>query len=230
MTIYKVIQSQIFFFYSCQPCQAEGRGVFRAFSSLLFYFYFIFIQVLCPCATLWVMIDLPPASCINVWPEAPYFITVSTFSRRNLFVTFEIPLLRSPLFFVSSKSFNHFFSKPFWLKHNRMAAKKFMDITTTSTLFLLLLVVPTGARYLSGEAIETQPGITAMDGISPVPTEAPGFHGIPKELRKRATQNSDDYPPSNWCGFIDGNTREFWALIASFGILIILSFYLIWPS
>lgn len=85
-----------------------------------------------------------------------------------------------------------------------MAAKEFMDTITTFALFGLILLVraTAGARY-SGEARETQPDITftAMDG--PVPTEAPLL------LRKRATQNSDNYPPSSWCGFVDGDSREF---------------------
>lgn len=80
----------------------------------------------------------------------------------------------------------------------------------TSALFLLLSLVPdTSARHLSGGAIETQPGIAAIDGISPVPTEAPGQSGIPKELRNRAIQTFLASPPSNWCGFVDGDYREF---------------------
>lgn len=91
-----------------------------------------------------------------------------------------------------------------------MAVKKSIDITEISALFLLLLLVPaTGARYLSGEAIETQTSVTATDGISPVPTEAPGWNGIPKELRNRAIQPTLASPPSNWCGFVDGDYREF---------------------
>ena len=67
--------------------------VSSGYVSLFLLFFIILIRVLCLCATLWVMIDLPPAFYIYVWPEAPYFITVSAFSRRNLFVTFGIPLL-----------------------------------------------------------------------------------------------------------------------------------------
>lgn len=79
-----------------------------------------------------------------------------------------------------------------------------MDITLTSSLFLLLLLVPaTGARYVSGGAIETQAGIMPIDGVSPVPTEAPGLNGIPNELRRRAIA------PSSWCGMFDGNYGEF---------------------
>ena len=48
-----------------------------------------------------------------------------------------------------------------------------------SSFFLLLLLVPaTSARYVSGEATETQAGIMPMDGVSPVPTE---LNGIPKD-------------------------------------------------
>ena len=42
----------------------------------------------------------PPAFYIHVWPEAPYFITVSAFSRRNLFAAFGIPLLSPNLSFI----------------------------------------------------------------------------------------------------------------------------------
>ncbi len=45
----------------------------------------------------------PPAFYIHVWPEAPYFIIFFfAFSRRNLFGTFEIPLLGPCLFIVVS--------------------------------------------------------------------------------------------------------------------------------
>lgn len=91
-----------------------------------------------------------------------------------------------------------------------MAVKGLMDIIMTLALFLLLWLLPTtGARYLSGGAVETHPGLTAINGISPVPTEAPGLNGIPKELRKRAIQTFLASPPSNWCGFVDGDYREF---------------------
>lgn len=41
------------------------------------------------------MIDLPPFLYIHAhaWPEAPYFITVSALSRRNLLAAFGLPLL-----------------------------------------------------------------------------------------------------------------------------------------
>lgn len=90
----------------------------------------------------------------------------------------------------------------------------------TSSLFLLLLLVSaTSARYLSGRAIETQAGNMPMNGVSPVPTEAPGFNGIPKELRKRVIQNFIDPPPASWCGMIDGDYREFRASIKFFHLV-----------
>ena len=49
------------------------------------------------------MIDLPPAFYIHVWPEAPYFITVSAFSPLNLFVTFGVPLLSPNLSFIDRR-------------------------------------------------------------------------------------------------------------------------------
>lgn len=76
-----------------------------------------------------------------------------------------------------------------------MAIRRLIDIAMTLALSLLLWLLPaTGARYLSGGAIETQPGLIAINGISPVPTEVPGLNGIPKELRNRAITAS---PPSN---------------------------------
>lgn len=90
--------------------------------------------------------------------------------------------------------------------------KRLIDITMTLALSLLLWLLPatgaTGARYLSGGAIETQPGLTATNGISPVPTKAPGLNGIPKELRNRAVETFLATPPSNWCAFVDGDYRE----------------------
>lgn len=56
---------------------------------------------------------------------------------------------------------------------------------------------------MTGGAIETQAGIMPMDGVSPVPTEAPGLNGIPNELQRRAIASV------NWCGLIDGKPREF---------------------
>ena len=85
-----------------------------------------------------------------------------------------------------------------------MAAKKLVDTTMNSWLFLLLLLVPAiGARYVNGGAIETQAGIMPKDGQSPLPTEAPGLNGIPNELRRR------DIALPEWCGLVDGNPGEF---------------------
>ena len=51
--------------------------------------------------------------------------------------------------------------------HKRLAAKKLIDTTMNSLLFfLLLLISTTGARYMSGGAIETQANIMHMDGNS----------------------------------------------------------------
>lgn len=78
----------------------------------------------------------------------------------------------------------------------------------TSLLFILLLISPaTRARYsyMSGRAIETKTGVIPMDGVSPVPTEAPGSNGIAKELRKRDS-------PQSVCGLIDGDPRKFSAV------------------
>ena len=67
------------------------------------FFFLFFLQVLCLLATLWVMTDLPPVLYVHVytraWLEAPYYITVSAFSRRNLLVAFGLPLLSPSLSF-----------------------------------------------------------------------------------------------------------------------------------
>lgn len=92
-----------------------------------------------------------------------------------------------------------------------MAIKKSMSMISTSAFFvrpinfLLLLLPGTDARYLSGGAYETQAGMMATDGISPVPTRAPSL-----EAQKRAIQTLIYPPPPNWCGFVDGDYREFW--------------------
>ena len=53
--------------------------------------------------------------------------------------------------------------------------------------------------------METPMGLMATAGISPIPTEAPGLSGIPKELKPR--QNALIYPPpNNWCGLVEGLT------------------------
>lgn len=132
-------------------------------------------------------------------------------------------VLSSPPSF-SISLFNLSLPKLSWIKHNRMAIKMLMDITMAYALFLLLLLIPeTVARYLSGGAVETQPGLTATNGISPVPTEAPGLNGIPKELRKRAIQSFIYPPPPNWCGMVDGDYREFLSSNYFFYLIIILS-------
>ena len=99
------------------------------------------------------------------------------------------------LFTLGIFSIAFFHSWLFWLNHNRMVFRRLMDITITSALIFPLLFVSTiGVRYLSGEAIETQPGITAVGGISPVPTQAMGLNGIPKELWKRTIDYFDPPP------------------------------------
>lgn len=53
-------------------------------------------------------------------------------------------------------------------------------------------------------AMETPMGLMADAGISPKPTAAPGFDGIPKELRRRQSNPYAFPPPDNWCGFVSG--------------------------
>lgn len=52
----------------------------------------------------------------------------------------------------------------------------------------------------------TPAGLMAMNGVSPRPTQAPDWNGIPRELRKRAAPGQYLYPPPlNWCGFVSGD-------------------------
>lgn len=57
------------------------------------------------------------------------------------------------------------------------------------------------------EPLPTPQGLLADAGVSPRPTEAPGFNGVPKELIRRQ-QNILYPPPANWCGFIEGDYGE----------------------
>lgn len=57
------------------------------------------------------------------------------------------------------------------------------------------------------EPLPTQQDFLADAGVSPQPTDAPGYNGIPKELRRRQ-QDVIYPPPDNWCGFIKGDYGE----------------------
>ncbi|KAL8647184.1 MAG: hypothetical protein Q9210_005709 [Variospora velana] len=54
------------------------------------------------------------------------------------------------------------------------------------------------------EPLPTPQNFLADAGVSPRPTDAPGYSRIPKELRRRQ-QDVIYPPPDNWCGFIDGD-------------------------
>ncbi|KAL9581187.1 MAG: hypothetical protein Q9212_004051 [Teloschistes hypoglaucus] len=54
------------------------------------------------------------------------------------------------------------------------------------------------------ELLPTPQGILADAGWTPRPTEAPGLNGVPKELMRRQ-QDVIYPPPTNWCGFINGD-------------------------
>ncbi|KAL8978129.1 MAG: hypothetical protein Q9177_006484 [Variospora cf. flavescens] len=54
------------------------------------------------------------------------------------------------------------------------------------------------------EPLPTPQDFLADAGVSPQPTDAPGYNGIPKELRRRQ-QDVIYPPPDNWCGFIEGD-------------------------
>ena len=71
---------------------------------MFFFSFFFFLHVLYLHGTRWIMTDLHPFLYVHAWPEAPYFITVSAFSRRNLLVAFELPLLSPSLSFYCSVS------------------------------------------------------------------------------------------------------------------------------
>lgn len=54
------------------------------------------------------------------------------------------------------------------------------------------------------EPLPTPQGILADAGWTPRPTEAPRLNGVPQELTRRQ-QDVIYPPPTNWCGFINGN-------------------------
>ncbi|KAL8949742.1 MAG: hypothetical protein Q9222_004173 [Ikaeria aurantiellina] len=57
------------------------------------------------------------------------------------------------------------------------------------------------------EPLPTPQGIMADAGVSPRPTQAPGYNGVPKELLRRQ-QNIIYPPPANWCGFIEASYAD----------------------
>ena len=67
---------------------------------------------------------------------------------------------------------------------------------------LLLLLDLTCAIPWAGPT-PTPTGLMAEVGMSLLPTQAPGFNDIPKELLKR--QQVPFPPPLNWCGFVNGD-------------------------
>lgn len=69
-----------------------------------------------------------------------------------------------------------------------------------------------GIMPLNG-LMPTPMGLMATAGMSPRPTEAPGFNIIPQELRRR--QDVQFPPPANWCGFVDGDYGESWRFAVS---------------
>lgn len=80
----------------------------------------------------------------------------------------------------------------------------------TSSLFLclsLFLPITTAMPWLEPSATPT--GVMASVGMSLLPTEAPGFNGIPKELLRRQTTQLPYHPPDNWCGFVNGDPGEY---------------------
>lgn len=68
-------------------------------------------------------------------------------------------------------------------------------------IYTLCLLEMASAMTWSGPQL-TPVGLMAMDGMSPRPTQAPGWDGLPGELRKRDYQYP---PPLNWCGFVTGD-------------------------
>ncbi|KAI4265645.1 MAG: hypothetical protein L6R38_009267 [Xanthoria sp. 2 TBL-2021] len=57
------------------------------------------------------------------------------------------------------------------------------------------------------EPLPTPQAHLLQAGVSPRPTEAPGFNGIPKELVRRQ-QDIIYPPPAGWCGFINGDYSD----------------------
>lgn len=84
-----------------------------------------------------------------------------------------------------------------------------MALSTTLLLALLPL-----ARAIPGAVptwigpMPTPEGLIDTDGISPLPTPAPGWGAIPLELRRRQNTQIPFPPPDNWCGFVDGDPSE----------------------
>ncbi|KAL9019956.1 MAG: hypothetical protein Q9185_002810 [Variospora sp. 1 TL-2023] len=64
------------------------------------------------------------------------------------------------------------------------------------------------------EPLPTPQDFLADAGVSPQPTHAPGYNGLPKELRRRQ-QDVIYPPPDNWCGFIEGDYDFYITAISS---------------
>lgn len=74
----------------------------------------------------------------------------------------------------------------------------------STLVFALGLMEMAYAMRWSGPQV-TPAGLMAMNGVTPRPTQAPGWDGLPRELRKRAAGEYIYPPPPNWCGFVSGD-------------------------
>ena len=81
-----------------------------------------------------------------------------------------------------------------------------MALFYLSLLFEIAVAMP-GLMPLNGP-MPTPMGLMATAGMSPRPTVAPAFNGLPQELRRR--QNVQYPPPANWCGFVSGIYGQSW--------------------
>lgn len=79
-------------------------------------------------------------------------------------------------------------------------------MSSSATLIVVSVLIHLAVAIPWPGPLPTQAGLMAMAGMSPRPTDAPGFEGIPQALRKRNVQYP---PPDNWCGFIAGDYSGF---------------------
>ncbi|KAI9813792.1 MAG: hypothetical protein M1827_003582 [Pycnora praestabilis] len=74
-------------------------------------------------------------------------------------------------------------------------------LTSTAVFGLAIFQCAVAVPWLDPKP--TPMGLMAQVGFSPMPTEAPGAGGIPRELLRRQIN-----VPANWCGFVDGDVEN----------------------
>lgn len=87
-----------------------------------------------------------------------------------------------------------------------MAPLTLACLTTFISSFLIM--TPSASAMVRIQVAPPTPiASLVMNGISPRPTDPPGSNGVPRELLRRAG-GIQFPPPSNWCGFVQGNYSE----------------------